>query len=304
MDNKLDSIAQIRSFNRFYTNVLGLLDQHILNSGYSLTEVRVLLEISKVNNCTANILVDQLKIDRSYISRIIKHLEQEELITKVQSEQDNRVNFILLTQKGRNEVSALNKKSDEQITLLIQHFNPDEVLRVLDAMKIIKNKISETINPITIRNFVMDDIDYVISRHRVLYEKEYGLTSIFGDYVEKSVHHFSQHYDNKKECMLIPEINRHPVGSIVIAKADDETAQLRYFLLEPETRGKGLGKRLVTMAVDFCREKGYKHVFLETICSLKAARHIYKNKGFRMTQSHKNETWGKDVLEERWDLDL
>lgn len=71
MDNKLDVIAQIRSFNRFYTNVLGLLNRHILDSGYSLTEIRVLLEISKVRHCTANTLVTQLKIDRSYMSRII-----------------------------------------------------------------------------------------------------------------------------------------------------------------------------------------------------------------------------------------
>lgn len=304
MDNQLDIIVKIRSFNRFYTNVLGLLDQHILDSGYSLTEVRVLLEISKVEHCTANTLVNQLEIDRSYMSRIIKRMEKDELITKVQSEQDNRGNFISLTEKGRQVIGVLNKKSDEQIASFIQNLNANEVSTVLEAMKIMKNRISEIINPITIRNFVADDIEYVISRHRVLYEEEYGLSPVFGDYVEKGVHHFAQQHDNEKEFMLIPEMNGQPVGSIVIAKADDKTAQLRYFLLEPETRGRGLGHKLVDMALDFCKEKGYSHVFLETISSLKTARHIYASKGFRITQSHENPTWGKDVLEERWDLDL
>lgn len=304
MDNKIDAISQIRSFNRFYTNVLGLLDQHILDSGYSLTEVRVLLEISKINHCTANTLVNQLEIDRSYMSRIIKRLDKDELITKVQSEQDNRVNFITLTQKGKETINLLNKKSDEQITSLIKHLNQSEVSKVLDAMKIIKSRISEVVNPITIRNFVSDDIDYVISRHQILYEEEYKLSPVFGDYVEKGLHHFAQCYDKEKEYMLIPEMNGHPVGSIVIAKVDDKTAQLRYFLLEPETRGRGLGHKLVDMALFFCREKGYKHVFLETISALETARHIYASKGFRITQSHKNPTWGKDILEERWDLDL
>lgn len=304
MNNKLDATSQIRSFNRFYTNVLGLLDQHILDSGYSLTEVRVLLEISKFKHCTANILVNQLKIDRSYMSRIIKHLEQDELITRVQSEQDNRVNFILLTKKGSDTIDVLNKKSDEQIADLIQPLNPTEVSKVLDAMEIIKNRISEIINPITLRNFVEDDIDYVISRHRILYEEEYALSPIFGDYVEKGVHNFAEHYDREKECMIIPEMNGNPVGSIVIAKANDETAQLRYFLLEPETRGHGLGHKLVDITLDFCREKGYKHVFLETISCLETARHIYYSKGFRITQSHKNPTWGKDILEEHWNLNL
>jgi DNA-binding MarR family transcriptional regulator/ribosomal protein S18 acetylase RimI-like enzyme len=304
MNNKLDTISQIRSFNRFYTNVLGLLDQHILDSGYSLTEVRVLLEISKFKHCTANILVNELEVDRSYMSRIIKHLEQGELITKAQSEQDNRVNFILLTEKGRHTIDVLNQKSDEQIAGLIQALNQNELSKVLDAMKIIKSRISQTINPITLRNFIEDDIDYVISRHRILYEEEYGLSSVFGDYVEKGVHHFAEHYDREKECMIIPEMNGSPVGSIAIAKADDETAHLRYFLLEPETRGRGLGHKLVDMALDFCRKKGYTHVFLETISCLETARHIYFSKGFRITESHKNSTWGKDILEERWNLNL
>jgi len=272
MNNKLDAISQIRSFNRFYTNVLGLLDQYILDSGYSLTEVRVLLEISNVNHCTANALVNQLEIDRSYMSRIIKRLEKDELITKVQSEQDNRVNFITLTEKGAHTIDVLNKKSDEQIASLIQHLSPNEVCKVLDAMKIIKNKIPEIINPITIRSFVTDDIDYVISRHRIFYQDEYGLSSVFSDYVDKGVHHFAQHFDGSKECMLIPEIDGHPIGSIAIAKVDDKIAQLRYFLLEPEARGKGLGHKLVDMALMFCHDKGYTHIFLETISSLKTSK--------------------------------
>jgi Transcriptional regulators len=303
MDNQT-AIDQIRNFNRFYTNVLGLLDKHILDSGYSLTEVRVLLEISKVKNCTANTLVNQLVIDRSYMSRIIKHLEQDELITKVQSNQDNRVNFITITEKGRQTIRVLNKKSDEQIQSLFQQLSPDEFIKVLDSMKIIRDGISKTISPITIRNFVADDINYVISRHQILYEQEYGLSAIFGDYVAEGVNHFAQNYNSEMECLLIPEINGQPVGSIVIVRAEEETAQLRYFLLEPENRGRGLGHKLVDMALDFCRKKGYKRVFLETINFLETARHIYASKGFELTKTHKNPNWGEDVLEERWDLVL
>ena len=148
MNNKLDAISEIRSFNRFYTNVLGLLDQYILDSGYSLTEVRVLLEISNVNHCTANALVNQLEIDRSYMSRIIKRLEKDELITKVQSEQDNRVNFITLTEKGAHTIDVLNKKSDEQIASLIQHLSPNEVCKVLDAMPQCQLQSSKSPSPL------------------------------------------------------------------------------------------------------------------------------------------------------------
>lgn len=71
MKEKIDLITEIRGFNRFYTNILGLLDQHILDSGYSLTEARVLFEISKTERCTANQLCSSLKVDRSYMSRMI-----------------------------------------------------------------------------------------------------------------------------------------------------------------------------------------------------------------------------------------
>jgi len=304
MDNELHAVTQIRNFNRFYTSVLGLLDQDILKSGYSLTEARVLLEISRCYHCMATTLSNTLKIDRSYMSRIIKRLEKDGLIAKVQSQQDNRSNFIVLTEKGNKAINILGKKSDKQIQSLIKHLNSKEILKVLDAMQIIKSSISQEINPITVRNFIEDDIDYVICSHKLLYEKEYGLSSVFGDYVDKGVHDFVQHFNSKKECMLICEMDGRAVGSIAIAMANNETAQLRYFLLEPDTRGIGLGRRLVDMALDFCMEKGYNHVFLETISLLQVARHIYSCKGFSITNSHENTAWGKNILEERWDLDL
>ncbi len=304
MKNRSDSIAHIRSFNRFYTNVLGLLDRHLLDSGYSLTEARVLFEIGKMDYCTANTMVNQLNIDCSYMSRIIKRFELNQLVVKTQSQKDSRVNCIMLTEKGRQEVDELSQKSDAQVKKMIETLSQAELIEVMDAMEVIQNRISNAVSPIIIRNFIKSDIDYVIMRHQDLYEKEYGLSSVFRSYVEKNVHYFYEHFDDQKECMLIAELDGHPVGSIVIVKVDDKIAQLRYFLLEPETRGRGLGNKLVDMVLDFCREKGYQHIFLETISFLQAARHIYKSKGFEITQTHENPEWGKDVLEERWDLDL
>lgn len=304
MNDNTNAISQIRSFNRFYTKVLGLLDQHILDSEYSLTEVRVLHEISKTNKCTAIALGNQLEIDRSYMSRIIKHLDKGELITKVQSNQDNRVYYIALTEKGSNIIDELNRKSDEQIAKLFEHLGHEELSKVLESMDIIKNRISEELYPIIIRNFVEDDIEHLILRHQILYPAEYGLSSAFANDVNMVIHKFVGNFDANKECILIAEVDGQRLGSIAIAKSDDKMAQLRFFLLEPEARGKGIGKKLIENALEFCREKGYTHIFLETISKLKTARHIYKSKGFRITHTHENPAWGKDVIEERWDMDL
>jgi len=77
--------AKIRSFNRFCTNISGLLNLHISDSDFSLTEARVLLEIGRTSQRTANELGNKLKIDRSYMSRILKGFERKKFITKTQS---------------------------------------------------------------------------------------------------------------------------------------------------------------------------------------------------------------------------
>ncbi|WP_378956869.1 GNAT family N-acetyltransferase [Pelosinus sp. sgz500959] len=299
-----DIISNIRGFNRFYTNILGLLDQYILDSGYSLTEARVLFEISKTEQCTANTLVNQLGIDRSYMSRMILKFERNGLVTKTVSETDTRVNYIQLTDKGWQEFKDLNEKSNEQIKKLIEPLSDEACIQVHNAMNTIKRNLSITTDSISIRPFTPSDIDYVISRHKALYREERNLSSTFDKYVDESIHHFVQNFDEKKECMFILECNGSPAGCVAIMKADEKTAQFRYYILEPEMRGRGLGHKLIDMALDFCRQKGYQHVFLLTMNSLKVARHLYKNRGFKITKTYENPEWGKDVLEERWDLDL
>lgn len=158
---------------------------------------------------------------------------------------------------------------------------------------------------IKIRDYKSKDVDYIISIHKKLYNDEYKFSSVFSDYVEKYVTLFDKSHDKNRENIWLAEINSKPIGVIAIVKDDESTAQLRWFLIEPEARSIGLGHKLVETALDFCREKNYTHVFLWTADILKAARHIYKSYGFNLTESIDNTTWtNKLVKEERWDLDL
>lgn len=160
-------------------------------------------------------------------------------------------------------------------------------------------------NTFFVRTYMAEDIDYVIRRHIELYDKEYGFSSEFGEYVEKYVLKFHEHHDVTKENMWIAEEDGKLVGMIALVKVDDDNAQLRWFLIEPETRGKGLGYILVKTVINFCKENGYKHIFLWTINILGAARHIYKTYGFELTETAENNSWTRDVIfEERWDLDI
>jgi DNA-binding MarR family transcriptional regulator/N-acetylglutamate synthase-like GNAT family acetyltransferase len=305
MESKINSLVmEIRSFNRFYTNILGLIDQHILDSSYSLTEARILLEINKMKECTANNLIRKLVIDRGYVSRVLKRFESQGLIVKESSASDKRITLLHLTESGKKILLQLEERSSKQVEKLICHLTDSEQQKLVDSMKIIRSALADGINRITIRDYEPKDIDYIINRHRELYGIEYGFCSEFSEYVEKYVHKFDEHHDESKENIWIAEDNGKPVGMIAIVKADESTAQLRWFLIEPHMRGVGLGYKLMKTVIDFCKEKQYKHVFLWTVSILEAARILYKRFGFELTESKVNDTWGDPLTEERWDLDF
>lgn len=160
-------------------------------------------------------------------------------------------------------------------------------------------------NAVVVRTYVEKDIDYVITRHRKLYEDEYKFSKEFSDYVEKYVLKFHEHHDETRENMWIIEVNGKTSGVIALVKVDDDTAQLRWFLIEPEVRGKGLGHNLMKTLIEFSEERGYKHIFLWTVNILEAARHLYNSYGFKLTESIENTSWTDNVIfEERWDLYL
>lgn len=302
---KIDVITEIRGFNRFYTNILGLLDQHILDSGYSLTESRVIFEISKTECCTANQLCSVLDIDRSYMSRIIRRFENEGLITRNTSSQDSRNMEIHLTEKGNEIFHDLNNRSKEQIEKFISKFNEKEWEDLIHSMRTVKKYFSIATKNIDIRPFKAEDVEYVIDRQLSLYESERQFTTeTWKKYLTQGVMDLVDKFDENKDCMYILECDGNAAGCVAITHVSEDVAQLRYFFLEPEVRGMGAGTALLNKALDFCREKRYTHVFLWTVSAQETARTLYKKAGFEITETSENNTWGTPVLEEKWDMDL
>jgi len=299
-----DQIADIEGFNKVYQNLLKQIDSAILETGYTLTEKDVLLEISKTERCTANILIHQLGIDRSYMSRMIAKFETNDLIEKTQSQTDSRIRYIRLTELGRKEINRLSDIQSNHIAAIFNKLNEEDQKNVWQSMVLIRNKLSDANDVITIRPFIQSDIEYIISRHKTLYYAERHLSGTFSTYVDDIVYRFVENFNADTDCLKILECNGVPAGSIAIAKVDEKTAQLRFFMLEPEMRQRGYGNRLMDMALEFCREKGYEKVFLLTITAQVIARHVYETHGFYKTGSFDKSEWGDGVIEERWDLDL
>jgi DNA-binding MarR family transcriptional regulator len=135
---KKSAIQNIRAFNRFYTDVIGLLNKHLLDSDYSLSEVRVMYEISVGKEVQASQIMTAMSIDKSYLSRIIRKLEKDGIVEKSLSEQDARAMSLSLTNEGQQLFNELNKASDHQINELIEKLNNEEIGELVSHMNAIK----------------------------------------------------------------------------------------------------------------------------------------------------------------------
>jgi DNA-binding MarR family transcriptional regulator len=139
-------IEQIRAFNRFYTGILGLLDQHLLGSPYSLPEARILYEINHQSDCTAKSIMTAFDIDKGYLSRILLKFQKNKLITMAPSPTDGRSTLLAMTVRGSKAFSALNEKSNQQIAGFLQSVSRQDAERLVACMIEIQ-QILTNVNP-------------------------------------------------------------------------------------------------------------------------------------------------------------
>ena len=307
MKQNLERIGKIRSFNRYYTNLLGLLDRTLLKSTYSLTEVRIMFELDRLSRATASELAKLLSLDPAYLSRILSSFKEKNLIKKEKLSTDMRKQLLSLTSEGQRVISELQEKANEQIKSLIANINDENQEQLITSMnkieRILKGE-TEKSEIFTIRSHKPGDIGYITYRHGVIYANEYQLDETFEAYVANYLVEFVENYDPAKEHLWIVETGTEIVGSIAIVKVDEKVAQLRWLLVEPSTRNKGIGTKLMFEALNFCRYQGYQKVILGTFSDLIIARELYSKNGFQLIESKKHSIWGQELTEEQWELKL
>ncbi len=309
MNMKLKTeVSLIRGFNRFYTNILGLIDQHILKSEFSLSEVRVLHEIEKTENCTSKILSDTLFMDMGYLSRIIKKFEKCGFLRKEQSASDGRAYNLYITDTGRERMTELNDASSKQIAQMLKPLPEIDRSFLVRHMTAIETLLTEgrSVRPedITVRTEIHPgDIGYITYLHGCLYQEEYGYSTAFERYVADSFVEFLNQYRADRDRLWCVEHHGSIVGCIGIVDRG-ERAQLRWFLTDPHYRGLGLGKRLLREAIQFAKEAGYQIIFLDTTNDLDTAISLYQKAGFTKCGEKPNDTWREGLLELEFEMKL
>jgi DNA-binding MarR family transcriptional regulator/GNAT superfamily N-acetyltransferase len=299
-------VEKIRKFNRYYASVLGRIDQEMYNQPFPLTEARVITEINYRNGCTATEVRENLGIDKGYMSRMVQRFEDENIIIKKQSKDDKRQYSLFLTEYGTQIYKDLVENANRGVNKTIQNLPKDELLKLVTSMETIESifsKENRSESNVLIRPFQPGDVGYVAHLHGKLYDQTYKFGRIFEYYVMKGLTEFMTDTDGGE--LWIAEVNGEIIGSIAITKSSNTVAQLRWFVLDGNYQGQGIGKKLMEKALNFCEENNYQHVFLWTVSTLDTARYIYKKYNFTLTEEKPNEEWtGTKLIEERWDLDL
>lgn len=300
-------VATLRRFNRFYTRKIGILEDGYLNSSYSLTEAHVLYELANGEHITATQLCHKLGLDAGYMSRLLRRLQNRDLLTKTVSENDGRQYLLSLTSEGQRIFAELNAGADEAVATLLQPQSPETLKRMVHAIGTLETVLGSpqpTKEPYILRPHEPGDMGWVIHRHGVLYNQEYGWDEQFEALAAEVVIAFIRNFDPKRERCWIAEKDGERVGSVFLMKKTETIAQLRLLLVESTARGLGIGKRLVQECTRFARQRGYSKITLWTNSILDTARHIYQQEGYRLIHEAPHSLFGEGLIAQDWELDL
>ena len=300
-----ERVAAVRSFSRFFTTVIGALDEGLLRSPYSLTEARVIFELAQAEVTEVVALRRTLGLDAGYLSRMLARFEADGLVAREKSELDARRQTVRLTQAGRTVFTMLDERSAEQVGRLLAAIPDADQQRVVAAMTTIEQALASRSGGarVKLRGLRAGDLGWVVHRHGLLYAEEYGLDETFEALVAQIVADYVQQHDPRREHAWIAELDGEPVGSVFCVRGDDElTAKLRCLLVEPTARGHGVGSLLVDECLRFARDAGYQAITLWTIDVLHAARRIYQRAGFVLVSEEPQKSFGQDLVGQRWRL--
>jgi DNA-binding MarR family transcriptional regulator/GNAT superfamily N-acetyltransferase len=307
-------IEAIRQFNRFYTRQMGVLNQGLLDSPFSLAEVRLLYELAARDSPTATELGRDLVIDAGYLSRLLRGLERRGLASRQPAPGDRRQRRLRLTPKGRRAFAALDAKADRQVETWLRDLPAPNQTRLVEALEAVQQQLDPGSEQstrkrgiIVLRPPQVGDMGWIVYRHGALYAREYGWDQRFEALVARIVADFIEQFDPAKErCWIAEGDDGEILGSVFLVKHPErpDTAKLRLLLVEPAARGHGLGRRLVTECTRFATQVGYRRITLWTNHVLDAARHLYEEAGYRLVQEEPHQLFGEGLRGQTWELEL
>jgi len=300
------AVPLVRAFSRELARVGGLLSPDFLSSGMSLGEARCLYELGHADGFELSALAERLDLDLGYVSRAVSRLAARRLVTKRVSPSDARARSIVVTPKGLAQIAALDLRTNRRLDAWLAGKPRPAVDRLVGGLAAMYGDGSDRI---AIRGPRPGEIGHIIARHGEIYVADLGYPAVFERYVVQAFADFATSFSPRgwppRDQIFVAEHRGRFVGSVASKGLADATAQLRFLLVEPDARGRGLGRRLVRRVIDHARRSGDRRIVLDTASDLAAARSLYAAHGFRCTASVTGEPFlPRGVASERWELAL
>jgi DNA-binding MarR family transcriptional regulator/GNAT superfamily N-acetyltransferase len=301
---------QIRSFNRFYTREIGLLNRSLPATDLSLPEARVLYELAQApeGGRTAAEIGRALRMDKAHLSRIAARFIARGLATSEASPRHRKHRLIALSATGREAFAAAEAGARAQVDALLGPIDPASRNRLAGAMRDIRTALKDhdlESAEIALRPLRPGDLGWIIHRQSMLYSEEYRWDWTFEGFVSRILGAFVEDFDPTREDGWIADRAGAIIGSVFLMKTDDPTvAKLRLLYVEPTARGAGVGRRLVDACIARARELGYSRLTLWTNDILFAARRIYQSTGFELVEEAPHHSFGHDLVGQTWTLEL
>ena len=149
-------------------------------------------------------------------------------------------------------------------------------------------------------------IGKITELHAVYYHDVWGFDVTFETQVGAELSEFVRQFDENRDGLWVATKKGEFTGAIAIdgSDASGEGARLRWFIVDPQLQGSGIGKNLMMQSVEFCKQKRFPRVFLWTFKGLESARRLYEAAGFRLCEENRVAQWGQTIQEQKYELKL
>jgi DNA-binding MarR family transcriptional regulator/GNAT superfamily N-acetyltransferase len=300
-----DAITAVREFNRFYTRLIGALDDRFLGADLTLPEARLIFEIASADRPVAAELQARLGMDAGFVSRLLRRFETRGWIVREHGGADARRRPIVLTEAGRAMFDLINQRQRALVTSMLERLPPGQRQDLIAALGVTTAMLDPAPRKgFSIRTFRVGDLAMLAARQSVLYDEMHGwgrgLELVESEYTTKFLREFKP---GREQCW-IAEAEGAMAGSVMLTDEGEGLGRLRLMYVEPFARGRGIGDALVATCVAFARDAGYAAVTLWTHAVLTSARRIYAGHGFEIVATEMHEEFGKPELGETWRLAL
>jgi DNA-binding MarR family transcriptional regulator/N-acetylglutamate synthase-like GNAT family acetyltransferase len=301
-------VDEVRGFNRFYTQQIGLLAGRLPGSALSLPEARVLYELAQTEGQTAADIVRRLQMDKAQVSRIVARFRSNGLVKSRVSPDHAKRLLLTVTPAGKKTFARMEQATRVQLDAFLSPLGMEGRERLVCAMRQIKGALGRDAAPVeafVLRGLAPGDIGWIVHRQAALYHLEYGWDWRYEGLACDILAKFVADFDSEREDAWVAERSGGIVGSIFLMKSDDPSiAKLRLLYVEASARGAGVGRGLVDACIGRARELGYSKITLWTNDVLVAARRLYQAAGFVLVEQSAHHSFGHDLVGQTWTLDL